>query len=115
MPQYLALTYTADVDWSEPERASEMADYRWFAAIHADQIKARAVLEPTNAATVVRVEGGRGGEVVTTEGAYAQTERALTGYYLIDADDLDAAVQIAADLPAAWTGAVEIRPVLSTY
>lgn len=48
----------------------------------------------------------------TANGPYAETKEALTGYYLIEADDLDAAVAIAARLPAAWNGAVEIRPVI---
>jgi hypothetical protein len=112
MPQYLALTYTADVDWWAPEQADELAEYRKFGVDHADTIKASAVLHPTSTATVVRVEGARGGEVVTTDGPYAETKEALTGYYLIEADDLEAAVRIAAELPAAWSGAVEVRPVI---
>jgi hypothetical protein len=50
--------------------------------------------------------------VVTADGPYAETKEALTGYYLIDAADLDAAVAIAARIPAAWGGAVEVRPVV---
>jgi hypothetical protein len=49
---------------------------------------------------------------VTADGPYAETKEALTGYYLIEAADLDQAVQIAARIPAAWGGAVELRPVL---
>lgn len=112
MAQYLALTYTADVDWWAPEQAEELAEYRQFGVDHADSIVASAVLHPTSTATVVRVTGARGGDVVTADGPYAETKEALTGYYLIEADDLDAAVAIAAQLPAAWNGAVEIRPVI---
>ncbi len=112
MTQYLALTYTADVDWWAPEQAAELAEYRQFAIDHADKIQASAVLHPTTTATVVRVEGARGGQVVTTDGPYAETKEALTGYYLIEADDLEAAVAIAAELPAARNGAVELRPVI---
>jgi hypothetical protein len=113
MPQYLALAYTADVDWWAPEQADELAEYRRFAVDHADSIRASAVLHPTSTATVVRVEGARGGHVVTTDGPYAETKEALTGYYLIEATDLDEAVAISAEMPAAWGGAVEIRPVLA--
>ena len=115
MPQYLALTYTADVDWWDPEHADELAEYRRFAVDHADRIGASILLHPTSTATVVRVEGARGGEVVTTDGPYAETKEALTGSYLIEADDLDAAVAIAAQIPAAWSGAgaVEVRPVMA--
>lgn len=114
MPQYLALTYTADVDWWAPEQADELAEYRAFAVKHTDAIKASSVLHPTSTATVVRVEGARGGSVVTTDGPYAETKEALTGYYLIEADDLEKAVAIAAELPAAWNGAVEVRPVIAS-
>lgn len=112
MAQYLALTYTADVDWYAPEHAAELTEYRTFAKQNEGSILASAVLHPTSTATVVRVTGARGGDVVTTDGPYAETKEALTGYYLIEADDLDAAVAIAAQIPAAWGGAVEVRPVL---
>jgi hypothetical protein len=113
MPQYLALTYTADVNWWAPEQADELAEYRQFALDNAASIQASAVLHPTVTATVVRVEGARGGNVVTTDGPYAETKEALTGYYLIEAADLDEAVRISAQLPAAWGGAVEVRPVIA--
>ncbi len=114
MPQYLALTYTADVNWWAPEQADELAEYRKFGADHEGQLQASALLHPTSTATVVRVEGARGGKVVTTDGPYAETKEALTGYYLIEAADLEEAVKIAADIPAAWPGggAVEVRPVI---
>jgi hypothetical protein len=113
MAQYLALTYTADVNWWAPEHADELAEYREFGVDHAGKISASAVLHPTSTATVVRVEGARGGQVVTTDGPYAETKEALTGYYLIEADDLEQAVAIAAEIPAAWAGAVEVRPVIA--
>ncbi len=112
MPQYLALTYTADVDWFAPEQAKELGEYRQFAEECADSIRGAAVLHPTGTATVVRVTGARGGDVVITDGPYAETKEALTGYYLLEAADLDEAVSIAARIPAAWGGAVEVRPVL---
>ena len=113
MSQYLVLTYTADVNWWAPEQADELAEYRQFAVDNADSIRASAVLHPTSTATVVRVEGARGGNVVTTDGPYAETKEALTGYYLVEAEDLEAAVAIATQLPAAWNGAVEVRPVIA--
>jgi len=112
MAQYLALTYTADVNWWAPEQADELAEYRQFAVDNADRILASAVLHPTSTATVVRVQGARGGNVVTTDGPYAETKEALTGYYLIEAADLEEAIALAAELPAAWGGAVEVRPVI---
>jgi hypothetical protein len=113
MPRYLALTYTPDVDWFAPEQAEELAEYRAFGADNAELLTASAVLHPTNTATTVRVVGARGGEVLTTDGPYAETKEALTGYYVFEAEDLDAAVAIAAQIPAAWNGAVELRPILA--
>jgi hypothetical protein len=112
MPQYAALTYTADVDWTAPEQAEELGDYRRFGAEHAPDIRGGAALFPTSTATVVRVKGGRGGEVVTSDGPYAETKEVITGFYLIEAADLDEAVRIASEIPAAWNGAVEVRPVV---
>jgi hypothetical protein len=112
VPEYLALTYTADVDWFAPEQAETLQEYRAFAVSEAPSVAAAAVLAPTAAATVVRVVGARGGDVVLADGPYAETKEALTGYYLIEAADLDEAVAIAAEIPAAWGGAVEVRPVI---
>lgn len=112
MAQYLALTYTDDVDWFAPEQAAGLAEYRHFAREDADNLLGSAVLAPTSTATVVRVVGARGGDVVTADGPYAETKEALTGYYLLEAADLDAAIAIAARIPAAWGGAVELRPVV---
>ncbi len=113
MTQYIALTYTADVDWSAPEQRGEMDEYVRFGADNAAQIRGGAALYPTSTATVVRVTGARGGDVVTTDGPYAETKEALTGYYVLEAADLDQAVAIAAQIPAAWNGAVEVRPVIT--
>lgn len=112
MTQYVALTYTRDVDWSAPEQADEMVEYGRFGSDHAAKIRGGAALYPTSTATTVRVTGARGGDLVTTDGPYAETKEALTGFYLLDAADLDQAIKIAADLPAAWDGAVEVRPVI---
>ena len=112
MPQYAALTYTADVDWTAPENAADMAAYGEFGSTHGESIRGGAALYPTATATTVRVSGARGGEVVLSDGPYAETKEALTGFYLIEAADLDEALRIAADIPAAWDGAVEVRPVI---
>ena len=115
MTQYLALTYTRDVDWSAPEQAEDMIEYKRFGDEHAANIRGGDVLYPTSTATTVRVLGARGGDVVTTDGPYAETKEALTGFYLLEAADLDEAIRIAAELPAAWDGAVELRPVIRLW
>ena len=112
MTLYAALTYTADVDWSAPEHAEELAEYRAFAAAAGAVIRGGNALYPTATATTVRVPGGKGGDAVATDGPYAETKEALTGFYLLDCADLDEAVAVAAKLPAAWNGAVEVRPVI---
>ena len=66
-------------------------------------------LLPPGAATTVRV---RQGKVSTTDGPYAETKEQLGGYYLIEAKDLDEATKIAARVPSAGTGTIEVRPVL---
>ncbi len=115
MAVYAALTYTRDVDWSAPEQADEMVEYKQFGNDHADAIRGGEVLYPTGTATTVRVTGARGGDVITTDGPYAETKEALTGFYLIEAADLDEAIRIASELPAAWDGAVELRPVIRQW
>lgn len=112
MPQYAAILYSTDVDWSAPEHAAEMGEYGAFGASAAAIIRGGAALYPTSTATTVRVTGGKGGDVVTSDGPYAETKEVLTGFFLLECADLDEAVARAAQIPAAWNGAVEVRPVL---
>jgi hypothetical protein len=111
MPTYIALTYTQDNDWSSPEYAEEMKDYQEFGQAAAAVIRGGDALYPTATATTVRVNG-KGGDVITSDGPYAETKEALTGYYVLECADLEEAVAVAAKIPAAWAGAVEVRPVL---
>jgi hypothetical protein len=111
MPAYLALTYTPDVDWTRPEHLAEMEEYREFGAAAAAITRGAGVLYPTASATTVRVSA-KGGDVITSDGPYAETKEALTGYYVIECADLDEAVAVAATIPAAWNGAVELRPII---
>ena len=67
-------------------------------------------LQPTSTATTVRVADG---ETLTTDGPFVEVKEALGGYYLLEADDIDAAIELAARIPAArMGGAVEVRPVV---
>ncbi len=113
MPQYAALIYTADVDWSDPANGAAMGDYAAFGHAAEAAIRGGAALYPTSTATTVRVRGGKGGDVVTTDGPFAETKEVLTGFYLLEAADLDEAVALAAQIPAAWDGAVEVRPTIA--
>jgi hypothetical protein len=112
MPRYAALLYTIDADWTAPEHGEEMKEYDAFGAAAGESIQGGAALYPTSTATTVRVTGGKGGEVVTSDGPFAESKEVLAGLYLLDAPDLDAAVRLAAQIPAAWNGAVELRPVI---
>lgn len=66
-------------------------------------------LEPTSAATTVRV---RNGETLTTDGPFAETKEQMNGYYLLECNDLDEAIEWAGKIPGAMQGSVEVRPVL---
>jgi hypothetical protein len=66
-------------------------------------------LQPTHTATTVRV---RNGKVSTTDGPFAETKEQLGGFYLVEANDLNEAIQIAARIPSARYGSIEVRPVV---
>ena len=110
---YLLLIYTAEpTENTSPDamRTESMAygDFtRWL--IERGQFKAGEALHPTTAATTVQVRDGR---TITTDGPYAETKEALGGFYLIDAKDLDEAIDAAARIPGARHGFIEIRPIL---
>ena len=114
MTLYAALLYTPDLDWSAPEQAEWMAQYRTFHDEAEEHIRGGRALTQTSSATVVRVLGARGGEVVVSDGPYAETKEVLSGFYLLECADLDEAIATAAKIPCAWHGAVEVRPVLKT-
>jgi hypothetical protein len=89
-----------------------MDEYNAFAAAAGAVIRGGAALYPTSTATTVRVSGGKGGDVVTSDGPYVETKEVLTGFYLLECADLDEAVRVASTIPTAWNGAVEVRPVI---
>ncbi|WP_028643058.1 YciI family protein [Nocardioides sp. URHA0020] len=111
MPLYATIIYSQDVDWSAPEHAGDTAEYSEFSQSAAAIIRGGAALYPTSTATTVRVEA-KGGAPISTDGPYAETKEVLTGFFLLECADLDEAVAAAARIPAAWNGAVEVRPVL---
>ena len=110
--RYLLLIYTEESDTPPPPdvQQAEMDAYaKVTREIHERGLyQAGEALAPTSTATTVRV---RDGQTLTTDGPFAETKEALGGFYLIDAADLDEATDIAAKIPAAWRGSVEIRPI----
>jgi hypothetical protein len=111
MPLYIAFTYTPEVDWSQPEFADGLREYVEFQEAHAAVLRGGHALYPTATATTVRVPDGKGGDPIVSDGPYAETKEALTGYFLMECADLDEAIAIAAKIPAARYGTIEVRPV----
>jgi hypothetical protein len=110
--RYLLLIYTPEFDTPPPPEVAA-AEHEAYAAF-TREINERGVfqageaLHQTTSATTVRV---RDGDVLTTDGPFAETKEALGGFYLIDARDLDEAIELAAKIPAAARGSIEIRPI----
>ena len=112
--KYMCLIYdneSAFAQMSEAERGTVYGAYRVFTEEiqKAGQLVAGDELAPTHTATTVRV---RNGKPQTTDGPFAETREQLGGYYVIQAKDLDEAVAIAARIPSARSGAIEVRPIL---
>ena len=110
--RYLLLIYTPESTQPVPDEAmqAENAAYGAFTADIRERglFQAGEALTPTSTATTVRVRVGR---TVTTDGPFAETKEALGGFYLIDAKDLDEAIDVAARIPGAQRGSIEIRPI----
>lgn len=110
--RYLLLIYTAEPTGSGPsdEAMAEFAEYDVFTQWTRDNgmFQAGEALHPTTAATTIQVREGR---TITTDGPYAETKEALGGFYLIQARDLDEAIDAAARIPGARHGSIEIRPI----
>jgi len=110
--RYLALIYRDEtVVWSDEEQEKVAAAYYAFgdegrkAGVLGD---AGEALQPTSTATTVRVTAG---ETVTTDGPFAETKEQLRGFYLLDCDNLDQAIEWAAKIPTAKHGSIEVRPI----
>jgi hypothetical protein len=113
--QYLLLIYDDEKIWTtmpEAERNQLSGAYMTFTNdIKASgHHKAGEALQPTHTATTVRV---RNGKITTTDGPFAETREQLGGFYLIEAKDIDEATKIAARIPSATLGSIEIRPLMT--
>jgi hypothetical protein len=109
--KYALLIYTKPGSWeamSEEEQSSVHGEY--MALSDAPGIVGGEQLHGTDAATTVRVPNG---QTLTTDGPFADTKEVLAGFYLVDANDVDGAIALAARVPAVRLGgAVEVRPVV---
>jgi hypothetical protein len=114
--KYMLLIHQDERGWdklSEAERQQIYSEYRKFS----EELKAGghyvsgSELHPTAAATSVRV---RDGKRLVTDGPFAETREQLGGYYLVNAKDLDEAIGLAARVPSARVGTIEIRPLVES-
>jgi hypothetical protein len=112
VPHYMLLIYGQPGRWESLSEEEQTAVYeRYFALSNdlraQDKLIGSDELQPTSTATTVRV---RDGETEITDGPFAETKEVLGGYYVIDAESLDEALEWAARIPSAETGSVEVRP-----
>ncbi|HEY5560131.1 MAG TPA: YciI family protein [Steroidobacteraceae bacterium] len=112
--QYLCLIYSDESQWPKlpkPEYDRVLGEYLGYM----DDIRKSGHyvgcnrLQPTGSATTVRVRNGR---VAATDGPFAETKEQLGGYFLLEARDLNEAIQLAARIPGARYGSIEVRPVM---
>ena len=112
--RYMLLIYGDENAYSNMSEADQQAQLgKWFA--YTEEMRNAGVsqqgdaLQPTATATTVR---DRDGEPLVMDGPFAETKEQLGGYYLIEAKDLNDAIQVAGKIPSAKTGTVEVRPVM---
>ncbi len=112
--RYMALIYgseAASANMTPEQGQAEMEAYNLFTH-EVDERGARLAgdaLHPTSSATTIRV---RDGKVVTTDGPFAETKEQLGGFYVLKCKDLDEAIELAAKIPGAQTGSIEVRPIV---
>lgn len=112
--KYLCLIYEDESLWQKMAKADAEKIFGEYFAF-TDSIKKSGhhlgsnPLQPTHTATTVRV---RNGKVSTTDGPFAETKEQLGGYYLIEAKDLNDAIQVASRIPGARLGSIEVRPIM---
>jgi len=114
--KYLLLIYEKEADWAaipEAEKGKlfqEYGDYSRRIRKSGNYIAGEA-LQPISTATTVRVKNGK---TLTTDGPFAETREQLGGFYMVEAKDLDEAIALAAGIPGARTGSIEVRPIMPT-
>jgi hypothetical protein len=115
--KYLLLIHQGDTPtpndpdaWARLSEDEQKSVYAAYQAINQDpRVTPGVGMQPPETATTVRVQDGR---TLTTDGPFAEVKEAIGGFFVLEADDLDAAIEMAARVPAAsMGGAVEVRPV----
>jgi hypothetical protein len=111
--KYLLLIYDDERRWTsqgQPDYGAELEEYRAFGKEFTKAILGGNALQPTTSAKTIRV---RNGETLTVDGPFAETKEQLAGFYLIEAATAGEAAAIAARIPGARHGSIEVRPILT--
>jgi hypothetical protein len=111
--QYLLMIYASEREESQMSEAAlgkMMQDYGEYtkSIVQGGQFKGGARLRPVSDASTVRV---RDGKTLITDGPFAETREQLGGFYLVEAKNLDEAIALAARIPSARNGSIEVRPI----
>jgi hypothetical protein len=112
--KYALLIYASEQDWANQSEEQGQAQFQEYMAFTKDIVdrgiyQSGEALQATATATTVRV---RDGETLTTDGPFAETKEQLGGFYVVEAKDLDEAIEIAARIPDVRSGSIEVRPVM---
>jgi hypothetical protein len=112
--RYALLIYANEQEWANQSEEESQAQFQEYMAFSKDIVdrgiyQSGEALQATATATTVRV---RDGETLTTDGPFAETKEQLGGYYVVEAKDLDEAIEIAARIPDVRRGSIEVRPVM---
>jgi hypothetical protein len=108
--EYIALIHGDGESWASMDDAERQTVYQRYMEFSAKpEVVGGAELQETTAATTVRV---RNGDTMVTDGPYAEVKEALGGLFILEADSIDDACRLAAQIPAAEHGAIEVRPVV---
>jgi hypothetical protein len=108
--QFLLLIYENEKRFSQGYNEAEMKEYEAFGKDFAKAIKGGNALQPTPTAKTVHVRNGKSS---ISDGPFAETKEQLGGYYLVDAGNIEEAAKMAAKIPGARFGSVEVRPIMT--
>lgn len=108
--QYLLLIYENEKRFSQGYDKAEINEYQAFGKEFAKNIKGGNALQPTATAKTVRVRNGKPANI---DGPFAETKEQLGGFYLVEAKDINDATKIAAKIPGARFGSIEVRPIMT--
>jgi hypothetical protein len=112
--RYALLIYANEQEWASQSEEDSQAQFQEYMAFTKDIVdrgihKGGEALQTTSSATTVRV---RDGETLTTDGPFAETKEQLGGFYVVECNDLDEAIELASRIPDVRKGSIEVRPIM---